>query len=98
MYLDDRGVTAAKYMEAVREGVQDYEYLVMLRDRIRALGQQDATGAALAQAKELLASACDRVHVGEKGINYRWDEQKDRSVADVVRTEILEALSALAKE
>ena len=98
MYLDDRGVTAAKYMEAVREGVQDYEYLVMLRDRIRALEQQDATGAALAQAKELLASACDRVHVGEKGINYRWDEQKDRSVADVVRTEILEALSALAKE
>ena len=96
MYLDDQGVTAAKYMEAVREGVQDYEYLVMLRDRIRVLEQGGATGPRLTGAKTLLAGACERVHVGEEGINYRWDEQKDRGVVDVVRGEILDTLSALA--
>ena len=95
MYLDPEGVTAAKYMEAVREGVQDYEYLVMLRDRIAALEKRGAAAGDLAPAKALLAGACDRVLAGEKGQNYRWDVDKDRGVADAVRVEVLDALAAL---
>jgi hypothetical protein len=96
MYLDETSVTSAKWMEAIREGVQDYEYLAMLRDRIAALraegkGQrQDVKGAA-----DLLATAADRVLAGENGPNWRWDEIKDRSVADRVRLEVLDFLEKL---
>jgi len=97
IYLDATSVTAAKYMEAIREGVQDYEYLVMLRDRIRQQEQSGVHSPALARAKTLLASACDRVLAGEDGPNYRWDEPKDRTVADTVRIELLEAITQLSQ-
>ena len=97
LYLDAASVTAAKYMEAIREGVQDYEVLVMLRERIRQLEQKGTGPQALARAKTLLATACDRVLAGEDGPNYRWDEPKDRSVADTVRIEVLEMLAQLGQ-
>jgi len=97
-YLDDKGVTAGKWFEAVREGVQDYECLVMLRDRIAALNKEGRSGPHVANARALLDGACDRVLAGENGRNYRWDEHKDRTIADKVRIEILEALVRLGGE
>jgi hypothetical protein len=85
LYLDGTSVTASKYMEAIRESVEDYEYLVMLRSHV------EETGSAVAQ--ELLATAADRVLEGENEANYLWEEEKDRSVADQVRIEILEVLT-----
>jgi len=96
VYLDDTSVTGAKYMEAIREGVQDYEHLVMLREAVAAAEKRDATPPALSNARKLLANACTRVLASVQGANYRWDESRDRSVADTVRIEILEALVALA--
>ena len=97
IYLDDTSVTAAKYMEAIREGVQDYEYLTMLRARVEELEGQGVAQDTLATAKELLATACDRVLAMEEGANYRWDEVKGRGVADRVRIEILSVLAELTK-
>ena len=82
-------------MEAIRESVQDYEYLVMLRDRIAALDKAGKASPALAKAKALLATACDRVLKGMDAESFRWDVPKDRSVADTVRIEVLDALTAL---
>ena len=95
-YIDDTSVTAAKYMEAIREGVQDYEYLTMLQARVQELEKRGVAADKLAAGKELLATGPDRVMAMEEGANYRWDEEKDRGVADRVRLEILEALTALA--
>jgi len=96
IYLDETSVTGAKYMEAIREGVQDYEYLVTLRDRVAELERAGRAHPALSRAKALLAGACQRVLKGERGANYRWDEDKDRGVADAVRAEILDVLTELA--
>jgi len=97
LYLDDTGVTAGKWMEAVREGVQDYEYLVMLQDAVgKARAAGNASPAASAAAK-LLAEACDRVLAEADGRNYRWDVARDRTVVDTVRLEILDALGSLAE-
>ena len=98
LYLDDTSVTGAKYMEAIREGVQDYEYLVMLRDRIAALGKAQPAHPKLAAARTLLATACDRVLKADSATQYRWDAPKDRTLADQVRIEILEMLTGLARE
>jgi hypothetical protein len=102
VYLDDGSVTPAKYMEAIREGVQDYEYLVMLRGRIAALEKRGVSGDTLSRAKALHAGACERVLKGVKtspeqfGVAGSWaDPTTDRTVADAVRTDILETLTEL---
>lgn len=93
LYLDDMSVTASKQMEAIREGSEDYEYLVMLRGLVQELEKRGAK-AELAIAQELLQSAADRVLTGENGANYFWDQEKDRSLADQVRVEILNVLTS----
>ena len=95
MYIDDTSVTTGKWFEAIREGVQDYEYLVMLRDRIAKLEAEGKAGEEIARAKELLEEGPRRVMAQEDKLNYRWDEEKDRSIADTVRYEVLDALEGL---
>lgn len=94
-YLDAKSVTGAKYMEAIREGVEDYEYLVRLRDQIAGRAAEAATDPVVRRAQKLLETAVERVLAGETQENYTWDQEKDRSVADTVRIEILEVLTAL---
>jgi hypothetical protein len=91
IYMDSTSVTTAKYMEAIREGAQDYEYMVMLRDAIAHAHDSPA----LRDAMQLLATAADRVMADETGTNWRWDNPRDRTVVDQVRVEILESLAAL---
>lgn len=96
-YIDETSVTTSKYMEAVSESAQDYEYLTMLKDRIAELEKKGTSPARLAPAKALLIEGPKRVLSGEKGANYRWDEQKDRTIQDQVRLELLKALTDLQK-
>jgi hypothetical protein len=60
-FLDATSVTPGKHMEAIREGIQDYEYLVMLRDRLAAAEKQGRGGALLEKARPLLNQAAARV-------------------------------------
>lgn len=94
-YIDATSVTTSKYMEAIREGVQDFEYLTMLQARVTELEQKGTRSPALAAAQKLLVEGPQRVLAGEQGANYRWDEPKDRTVQDRVRLEVLKALVAL---
>jgi hypothetical protein len=95
-YLDAKGVTGSKFMEAIREGVQDYEYMAMLQSRIEELAAKGVSGKRLSMAKALLAAAPTRVMASENGSNWYWDEKKDRAVQDLVRAELLFMLEDLA--
>jgi hypothetical protein len=96
LFLDQRSVTGGKHMEAIREGMEDYEYLRMLRDRIAEVRGEAAKRKAVDSAKRLLNTAADRVvSVMQTPEMIHWDQPKDRSVADAVRLEILEMLLAL---
>ena len=46
MYWDENGVTPSKQMEALRESIEDYEYLVMLNDAIDSAASDVFTGRA----------------------------------------------------
>ncbi|HQC53848.1 MAG TPA: hypothetical protein PLE92_11980, partial [Lentisphaeria bacterium] len=59
-FVSQTTVMDGKHSEAVREGVQDYEYLVMLQDRIAQLKKAGKGGAAIAKAERLLAEAPGR--------------------------------------
>lgn len=94
-FLAPDGVTPAKHMEAIREGVEDYEYLAMLTDRIGGLERAGTGGEKLASAKTALAKAIDAV-LNAPGVDkLHWSEPKDRGLAERVRLEILAALESL---
>jgi hypothetical protein len=97
LYLARDSVTGAKYFEAIREGVQDYEYLVMLRSRADEVAAEHPDSPAVAHARELLDTAYERVSAGEVRDLYWWHEDKDRSLADQVRIEVLEAMVGLGE-
>ncbi|MBP7937140.1 MAG: hypothetical protein KA354_21050 [Phycisphaerae bacterium] len=95
LFLDDRSVTAAKQMEAIRESAEDYEYFVMLR---AATGRGEAAGrssSALAKARSLATHAADEVLNATGVNNLNWHSPKDRSKADAVRVQLLESLTEL---
>ncbi len=94
IYLDPVSVTAAKPMEAIRESLQDFEYLMMLERRVEELAAAGAEDAAVANARQLLATGPARV-IGDSPGEYRWGSRDDYDVQDRVRHEILQALLAL---
>ena len=94
-FLDKSSLTPAKQMEAIRESAEDYEYLVMLRDRVAAAQKHGRQGPALDRARKLLAEAPTRVCEAKGASALSWAAPKDRTLADQVRLEILESLTAL---
>ena len=97
LFLDAQSVTDGKHMEAIREGIEDYEYLRMLHDRVVALEAAGINHPAISDARTLLDSAPSRVTNGGMDITtYPWSVTKDRSVADKVRVEILTSLERLS--
>jgi len=95
LFLDAASVVAGKQMEAIRESVEDYEYLVMLRHalaRAKAAGRADD---AVAKAEVLLTAAAREVLGAAGADQLRWHDPKDRTKADAVRVRLLEALTAL---
>ncbi len=95
-FISKTGVTAGKHMEAIREGVEDYEYLKILNDKVTALEAKGIVAAALTAARTLLNTAADRVIAGRPDLTKEfWYQPKDRTVSEQVRYEILEALTSL---
>jgi len=95
LFLDDQTVVAGKQMEAIRESVEDYECLVLLRKAIQRATQAGRRDAALTDAQALLARAADEVLEAPGVKQIYWRDAKDRTIADTVRVRILKALVAL---
>jgi len=95
LFLGPKSVTAGRHMEALRESVEDYEYLVMLRERIAHLQKTNPGHRRLPAARRLLADAPGRVLHGAAFDKLRWQQPRDRSVADTVRIEIGNLLESL---
>ena len=94
---------AAKQSEAVKESVEDYEYLAILSECIAAAKRQ---GVDVSVEERLAAGAVERV-LGDgafaaangrkdKDPRYDWDFPNRRGAADEVRLEILAAIEKLS--
>ena len=105
IFLDATSVTAGKHLEAAREGVQDYEYLVMLDRAIRQASASGESGPEVEEARRLLEALPLRVlkagghePLPEYVARHHWlDEKVDRTLADKGRIQVLAALAALAE-
>lgn len=89
--VDD--VTDSIHWQAVREGIEDYEYLAMLRDAV----QQTDNPELKAQGVALLATAPAKV-MGENPTAYKWQQTSDRSVADVYRLQALDLIEKIRND
>ena len=82
LFIDKDSVTAGKHLEALREGVEDYEYCVMLERAIREATAQGATGPKLEEARRLMEELPVRVfEAGVAGYPQWLDANVDRTLA-----------------
>lgn len=71
-FLDATSVTPGKHMEALREGVEDFEYLVMLKNHIAECERAGVKSAALERARQLLTEAPERVCNAPGVTGFMW--------------------------
>lgn len=86
-FVSPDGAAATKQGEGIREGVEDYEYLSMLADRIRA---DAAAGRDVSSARKLIREGVEHVLAvcREKG----WSAANDRTAMDAFRLQVLHEL------
>lgn len=96
LFLDAKSVTPGKHMEAIRESIEDYEYLVMLERAIADAEARNAPPEVIAQARRTLESWPDRVCNAGASLMFLWAaEGADRTLADQARVAVLESLALL---
>lgn len=91
-FVSATDVMEAKQSAAIREGVQDYEYLRMLRDKLaveRKLGKNTAW---IREAEDMLERGVADVLLEVRPDNLRWEVAKDRGRMDQARLRILDLL------
>ena len=91
-FWNDRGVTATKYLEAIREGVQDYQLLTQLTEAIRAAGNMEKAAQAQKKLDEWVAQI-GGVYSDQANLNIG---PAPRTQADHARAELLPLLVELS--
>ena len=94
-FLDPQGVTAGKTMEAIRDGVQDYAILAMLRAAAEARQAEDPSDPDARAAQELLSRGVDGVLAPIDESRLAAGGALDRTSADRVRETALRLLAKL---
>jgi hypothetical protein len=77
VFIDKNTVTNSVHWDAVREGIEDYEELAMLQDRIKTSND----GAWKSRAQDVLSNAVAAITGSWTG-NYNWQDAKDPIMAD----------------
>ena len=102
--VSPNGPMDAKQSEGLREGVQDYEYLCMLRDSIAELKAKGVKSETLAKAEKLLAEAPARAlrltpvsgaPDWSQKCAIMWYDEKDRTHMDTESRNVLRMLDEL---
>ena len=88
LFLDSNSVTASKSMEAMREGVQDYEILKMLAEAHAV----EPPGPIRNAMNQVLSTDLDWVLTSHTLDLYPWSTGKDRTRAGQIRFEALQLL------
>ena len=102
VYLGRNTVTTSKHWEAAREGVEDHQYVVMLRRVISALREQGVDSPPVRRAADLAESLPDQVvaRLDERGVliaHKEWGDQVPSRAAEEARLQVLEALVQLSE-
>ncbi len=91
-FVSAEGTTPTKQTEGIREGVEDYEYLSLLTDRIRAA---HAAGRDVSTLKTLIKDGVERAIAGCR--DESWLADNDRDAMDELRLRILRELTSTSR-
>ncbi len=97
LFIDAKNITLGKRMEAIRESVEDFETLTMLRRATEKAKAQKRDASVVAEAEKWLETAANRVLSAEGASKIQLSAPKDRTIADSVRVEALELLKRLSE-
>jgi len=96
-FFDPDTVIDGIHFQAMREGIQDYEYLAMLKEK----ANQSPDSAFQSKAQTLLRDSIKTIRQeyetvensrGNYTAAYQWNNQRDRSTADRLRLKVLDLL------
>jgi hypothetical protein len=93
-FVSPESVMEGKHSEAIREGVQDYEYLSMLREKACKVKAAGGDAGWLTRAEALLKDGVAEALQPVASTNQTWQVEKDRSAMDAVRLRALDLLEA----
>ena len=96
-YLDETSTTTGKHWEAVREGIEDYEYFAMLRSRVEELEKAGKASPLLEQAKALYTAEMRAIIGDYQPAKMEWKNERDRTAPDRLRVRILDMLDKLGR-
>ncbi len=94
-FLDGEGFTTSKHMEAIREGMFDFQTLTLLRQAADSCAKKHQKLELVKRARMVLADGPRRVTEAQGVNSFQWADKKDRSEADRVRTEAIRLLERL---
>lgn len=96
-FVGPDSVLEGKHSEAVREGVQDYEALCMLRDRVEQARAAGRDVPWVQEAKRVLSEGVAEAVAEVKPQHIHWHVDKERGAMDKVRLQVLDLLEAASR-
>jgi len=96
VYTTDNSITGGKHFEAIREGIEDYEYLAMLKDKTEEAKKTGKKPETVEKAETFLRNVPKQVADQYDRSKRLWNVEKDRAAADAARHRILELMKELA--
>lgn len=97
-FVGPDGVMEGKHSEAVREGVQDYEYLRMLSEAAQRARTAGGGAAWLPRAEAVLGEGVAQAVAVASPSNLFWRVEKDRTAMDAVRVRVLDVLEEIKEK
>lgn len=95
-FIGRDGVVTSRQMEAIREGMNDYEYFAILRKLTEQAKAAGVGGEWVAKADTLLKESPKRVLEGQTVAMMKWPAEAEREKADAVASELGETISQLS--
>lgn len=94
-FLDASGCVTSKHMEAILEGLYDYQTLALLQRAVDARRSDPTVASAVHRAMQLLADGPRKVVLAAGAGDIEWTKPKDRGIADRVRSQAIRLLEQL---
>ncbi|HOV32217.1 MAG TPA: hypothetical protein PLX23_02485 [Candidatus Hydrogenedens sp.] len=95
LFIDENTVVPGKHLEAMREGIEDYEYLLMLDKAIKdGKGSPELRGNAQSLLRDLPKHVCD---IFSDKPNIRWKDSPMLYHTEQARQTILQTLTQMQK-
>ncbi|MDD2708156.1 MAG: hypothetical protein PHV34_09115 [Verrucomicrobiae bacterium] len=95
VYATKDSIVSGKHWEAIREGIEDYEYFNLLSKAVQKQENRGTSSAVARKGAALLEKLPSEVAGRYDRNAVLWAVRKDRSAADRVRLQVLECLAEL---